>query len=176
MARQITYGTIATDASIVTLPMAKANSRIDFDEENDLLQLFVDAANAEIENYIGAPVLQRDAVKISWDHWRLCHDLPFEIRELVSVEWFPYNGTGTALEDGTDFELFGEELNILMAKPEDFHRLVVTCKAGYLTAEIPKDIKRAALLIFSHADTYRENMPLKLNTSAQALLRPYRRY
>ena len=60
MARQITYGTIATDASIVTLPMAKANSRIDFDEENDLLQLFVDAANAEIENYIGAPVLQRE--------------------------------------------------------------------------------------------------------------------
>ena len=176
MARQITYGPITANATIIDLAMAKMNSKITFDEENDLLEIFVDAANAEIENYIGAPVLQRDETLITWDHWCTRHALPFPVRELLSLEWKDATGTTAELSEGSDYELFDDYLILDIDKPSDFKYLVLTCKTGYIPEAMPADIKRAALLIFAHADTYRENMPLKLNSSARALLRPYRRY
>ena len=54
--------------------------------------------------------------------------------------------------------------------------ITITVKAGYTAATMPPDIKRAALLMFSHADTYREDMPLKVNRSALSILRPYKKY
>ena len=176
MARHITYGAKKEGAEIVCLILAKLNSKITFTEEDALLQLFLDAATDEIENYVGRPVLERPACIISETRWCSRITIPFEVNELISVEWLDDAEAATELTEGEDFEYFGNELEFDIDEPADFARLRITVNAGYPAAEMPNDIKRAALLIFSHADTYRENMPVKLNTSAQALLRPYRRY
>lgn len=174
MAQYINFGTKVTGAKIVDLITAKANSRIEFEDEDTLLQIFVDAAEAEIEKFIGGPVLERNSVEIEQNVFGAV-TIPFEVREVTKVEWLDAAGTATEI-DPLDYDHFANEVNIGIDKPSDFNRLKITCKAGYPAAEMPADIKRAALLIFSHADTYRENMLLKLNTSAQALLRPYKNY
>lgn len=173
MAQYITYKKPVEGSEIVTLEMAKDNSRIEFDDENTLLQLFVDAATAEIENYIGAPVLERE-VEIIESTWTRSVVIPFD-SEIVSVEWLDKADNATAIP-AADYDHFANELTIGIDKPSDFHRLKVVVKAGYANDAIPADIQRAALMIFSYHESYRENMPVKLNTSAQALLRPYKMY
>lgn len=175
MAQYINYGTKVTPAQeIVSLTIAKANSRIEFTDEDALLQLFVDAATAEIENFIGGPVLERSGVEMEQNAFGAVQ-IPFRINDVTKVEWLDAAGTVTLIPEA-DWDFFAGEVNIGIDRPDDFNRLKVTCTAGYSDDQMPADIKRAALLIFSHADTYRENMPLKLNTSAQALLRSYKNY
>ena len=175
MASYINYGTkVTADQEIVTLPQAKMNSRIDFADEDELLQIFVSAATAEIENFIGGPVVARKDITIERTGFGPV-TIPFEISGVTKVEWLDGVGTPTAIA-AEDFDYFSGEVNIGIEKPDGFSRLRVTCTAGYSAEDMPADIKRAALLIFSAADHYRANMPIKLNTSAQALLRPYKNY
>lgn len=175
MIQYIHYGAKTTPLQeIVSLTIAKANSRIEFADEDTLLQLFVDAATAQIENFIGGPVLERSGVVIEQKYFGVVQ-IPFRINDVTKVEWLDDAGTATAIPEA-EWDYFAGEVNIGIDRPDDFNRLKVTCTAGYSDDQMPADIKRAALLIFSHADTYRENMPLKLNTSAQALLRPYKNY
>ena len=87
MTQYIDFGTKVTTAQrIVDLDIAKKNSRIEFDDENDLLQLFVEAAEAEIENFIGGPVLERKDVTIEQKSFGPVQ-IPFRINGVTKVEW-----------------------------------------------------------------------------------------
>ncbi|HET8885231.1 MAG TPA: head-tail connector protein [Salinimicrobium sp.] len=164
------------DATIVTLEQAKMNSKIEFDDEDALLEIFVDAATNEIENYIGGPVLPREASSFVLSKW--CRSLKAgpRVEAIESVTYVDDEGEEQELA-ADDYYLIKNTNTIVITadEPVDFEEdLTINCTLGYTT--IPADIKRAALLIFSNADTYRENMPIKLNTAAQALLRPYKIY
>ena len=65
----LTYGAPEATESIVTLAQAKANSKIDFDDEDALLQLFIDSATTEIENYLEYPVLKRQGSTVEVEGW-----------------------------------------------------------------------------------------------------------
>lgn len=178
MSYQVILGDKASGAIIVDLSMAKANSRIEFNDEDTLLQLFVDAAAAEIENYIGGPVLIRENSKIIFDAWVTSFSPKMPISAIIKVSYINDQGT-TIVIPAQDYTL-SKGSNTLMLdidEPTDFKApLTIEANLGYATAEMPADIKRAALLIFANAETYRENAPVKLETSAKALLRPYRYY
>lgn len=177
MAYQVNIGEIAAGAQIVPLALAKQNSRIEFDDEDALLEIFVAAAGAEIENYIGAPILLREAT-YEVDHWFKSLKAAERLSSIVKVSYLDENDLEVPLATA-DYTLNKTSNTIIIHKEEVTgfrHPLVVEAKIGYEDLEMPADIKRAALLIFSNSDTYRENMPVKLETSAKSLLRPYRKY
>lgn len=166
----VNYGAKQAGAEIIDLQTAKLNSNIDFDSQDALFQLFLDAIETEIENFIGAPVLQRSNVIIQTDTWgSLTFSIP--VNEITSVSWLDDAENETVF---TDYDFFGNELTINADEPQGFNRIKVVCNAGY--SEIPADIKNAALLMFSERETYRENRPVKLNSAAQNMLRAYKIY
>ena len=164
---------VATD-KIVTLDMAKQNSKIDFDDEDPLLNLFLDAATSEIENYLDYPVLKRTGAKVLVEGWFYEFKLRFPVIEITSLE---YEDSSGALKPILE-ESWNEESDMLyldMEKPTDFgNRVFITANLGYEAADMPEDIKRACLLLFAHNDTYRENMPIKNNQASHNVLRPYK--
>lgn len=174
MSRTVAYGPISEDSTVVSLDLAKKNSRIDWNEEDDLLEVFLQAVALEIENYIGQPVLRRKQAVIQDTRWR-SQEIPFQVNELMSVQWVDNLGNKTTV-DKDQYDFFGNELTLTGSQPQDFSRLEITVDTGYSSMEMPADLKRAALLLFSEADTYRENRPIRLNSSAKAVLRPRRRY
>ena len=167
----VNFGTKAA-ASIIDLPTAKQNSNIDFNDQDALFTVFLNAIETEIENHIGAPVIERSSAVIQADVWG---DLTFSIpvNEITEVSYISTDDIETLI---TDYDFFANELTLGGVKPSDFKRLKITCTAGYPEADIPSDIKNAALLMFSERETYRENRPLKLNYAAQSLLRAYKIY
>ena len=175
MAIAIDFGTVVTGAKIITLPLAKMNSNIDFTDEDELLQLFVDAATAEIENYLGVPVLERENVTVTVTSWKTAIPLPIPFTSVTVVNTIDEAGVVTPL-NSDQWDLFQNEVSLDLEMPSNFKRLEIIGTAGYANEDVPADIKKAALLIFSNTETYRENMPIKLNTSAQSILRPYKKY
>lgn len=174
MAYRVNFGNKQVGAEIVDLPTAKLNSKIDFTDEDTLLQIFVDAAAAEIESYLGQPILERPLVEFSLDNWNSGFRFPFPVTSISEVKYHDADYVEQII-DPANYLLWDNCLLIKTDKPGDFESpLIITCQAGYKNDAVPSDIKRAALLIFSSADTYRENMPVKLETSAKAILRPYR--
>jgi len=173
----LTYGAAEATEKIVTLAQAKANSKIDFDDEDSLLQLFLDAATTEIENYVEYPVLKRMGSTVEIEGWfnRFKINFPIIGDGITALKYEDENGT---LKD-IQTENWNYESKILyldMEIPSDFgYRIFITANLGYSLADIPADIKRACLLLFAHNDTYRENMPIKFNQAAHNVLRPYRK-
>lgn len=175
MAIEIDFGKVKSGAEVVSLELAKMNSNIDFDDEDSLLALFVESAGLEIENYLGVPVLERQNVKISISSWNTSIALPVHLTTFTSVSTVDQNGVLAPL-DIDQWDVFQNEISLDLQMPSNFKRLEIVGTAGYTNADIPADIKKAALLIFSNTETYRENMPIKLNTSVKSILRPYKKY
>ena len=173
----LTYGAAEATEKIVTLAQAKANSKIDFDDEDSLLQLFLDAATTEIENYVEYPVLKRMGSTVEIEGWfnRFKINFPIIGDGITALKYEDENGT---LKD-IQTENWNYESKILyldMDIPSDFgYRIFITADLGYSLEDIPADIKRACLLLFAHNDTYRENMPIKFNQASHNVLRPYRK-
>lgn len=176
MAYKVNFGATVATAKIVELATAKLNSKIEFDEEDSLLEIFVASAASEIENYLGLPILERSNVEFSLDCWHASFNFPFPVNAINEVKYRDSNYAEKIIA-AEDYLILDNCLVIKSEKPADFIQpLIIKCKAGYTAEGMPADFKRAALLIFSQADTYRENMPIKMETAAKAILRPYRIY
>lgn len=168
------YGTRATADVIVTLELAKANSKIDYTDEDALLQLFLDSATDEIENYLDYPVIKRTDSVLKLKCWISKFRFPFPVIGVTSLKYDTgFGTTQTIATENWSFE--HNELVLDMDEPEDLKGdLIVTLDVGYEMADIPSDIKAAALLMFTQADTYREDMQVKVNKASQHKLRPHK--
>lgn len=170
---QLTYGT-KEEASIVSLAIAKMNSKIECSDEDDLYQLYLDAATDEIENYLDFPVIKRVDSTLKINEWIEKFKFPFPVANVSALAY--ETGFGTTQDIASENWIFENGVLILdLDEPEDLSgSLVVTLDVGYETTAIPSDIKAAALLMFSHADTYREDRQMKLSTASHHKLRPYK--
>lgn len=178
--------------TIITLEQAKANSKIDYDFEDDLLQMYVDAISDEFENYTGSIILERD-IKILYPAWQKRIYLPIApIVKIVEINYLDENGDEQTLDE-EDYKLhqFGDgakpKLVFLINEfPElyeddendeyDEFKVIIKVKAGFPIDGIPADIKKAALLSFSNVETFREDMPIKYNRTIYQLLGRYKKY
>lgn len=171
----VDYGTKKTDAIIIDRDTAKNNSNVFHDEDNDLYDVFLSAIEDEIEAYLGYPVLEREALKISTE-WFSSFNLPVKINEITSISYLDDAGQSQTIA-ATDYELFGGLLTMNIEKPADFKKyLTITCTAGYTNANMPGWVKDAALLMFSARDTFREDRKNINDTVAKSVLRPHRLY
>lgn len=168
------YGT-KEQAEIVSLDVAKKNSKIDYTDEDDLLQIFLDASTDEIENYLDSPVIKRTGSTVKLKSWIESFKFPFPVIDVTNLEYETgFNTTQTI--DSTNWNFEHGELVLDMDKPEDLKGdLIVILDVGYEEAYIPNDIKAAALLMFTQAETYREDMQIKVNKVSQHKLRPYKK-
>lgn len=168
-------------APVVTLALAKKSANIHYDDQDDLLTLFLQAAIEDAENYTGTIVQERDAT-IRLAAFQEYVDLP--VRPLTSVSSVVYkdaNGQDQALVANDDFEVVqeGYALHFTAAEFPELqdvaHPITVTGKVGFTAATVPNTIKRAILLKFGYMEMYREDAPKEgTNRSFNAALRPFK--
>lgn len=186
MDHQITYRDRDNASEIIDLELAKKNAKIDYEDEDDLLQLFIDAVSDEIERFTGRTFIKREVI-IGLSAFPKKYTLPVSANAAIeSIEYVDFLGNTETL-DPDYYKLFsydnGYRQRILFTIPvmpainvdEDFP-IQIKLSVGFTAEDMPADIKRAALLMFNNAEAFRENMPVHLNRSAQAILRPHKRY
>lgn len=186
MEYNITYGDIADGLEVVSLEMAKKNSKIETSDENDVLQLFLDAAIEDAENYTGIVISKRE-VTLSFSEWAKKYVLPISpISSIVSVSYTPPTGADVDLttDDYTFFNSSGlPKLQINLdsfpsVKNSEPLPIKIVLNAGFEEAEIPKAIKSAILLRFSHKELYREDTPVptSMDRTFYSALRPFKQW
>lgn len=177
----LSHGTKGTTPP-VSLELAKANSNIEHEENNALLGLLLSASVSEAENYTGMDLMGTTGIKLGVNGWYEEIMLPhYPVSAITSISYKAANGDDTTLPT-ENYELVHEDLNsTIVFNLETFPctkaglalPITITYSTGYTTC--PADIQKGILLIFSHNELYREDMPLKFNRSSRTVLRPYRR-
>lgn len=172
-----------TDTDVVSLADAKANSKIEHDAEDVLLQGMLDGAVQDAENYTSKYIVERDAV-VQVKNWAEFLDLPVQpMTTLTSIVYKNEAGNDITLPT-EDYEILPVEGSIRFKmhpfpelQADNRFPITITGKVGYTEATLPKFIQRAILLEFSRKELYREDSPLKGNNrSFHAALRPWRRW
>ncbi len=168
----------------VSLDIAKANSNIEHDDSDDLLGLLLEAAIAEAENYTGRSLRSATGVKVGVEEFVREMQLPhYPVASIASVSYKSATGDDVVMPPSNYELVTDEESSTLYFVDEDFPEtkqglslpITITYSVGYSDSDFPADIKKGILLIFSHNELYREDMPLKFNRSSRVALRPYRR-
>lgn len=185
--------------SIVSRTEAKKHCRVDFDDDNEVIDAFIAAAVAHLDGWTG--ILGRCLVEQTWrqdfDEIWDCARLP--LFPVISITSITYRDTSNVQQmiDAGNYSLQIDELGGFVrylstySPPSTFREkpaVSVTYKAGYangdgpvLGTDFPKSIKQAILLLVGHWYNNREAaIPglagiAKLPFAVEALLAPYRR-
>lgn len=162
----------------ITLAEAKAQLRVDHDDEDLLIQHSIDAATAWLDGPAG--ILGRCLVTQSWqmDLDALTGPilLPFPDSEIDSAVFTDAAGVDL------DYHIALQDQRLLLRPLAGFRRpAAITFTAGYgAPADVPAAIRQAMLLLIAHWYEHREAVSLGASPSAlpmavDALLAPYRR-
>ncbi len=187
MKHSISLGTVDATVIPVLLDLAKANSNIEHNDTDAYLQLVLDASVIEAESYLERAIHKRTAVIYLED---LDQEIVLPYGPIISISSVKYvDEAGTEItvvsdqygmvpyENGLSAKLYFKWDTEPIVNAKNPYPVTVTVVAGYASADtIPADIKKAILLIFSQHELFREDMPVKLDRSSRALLRPYRKY
>jgi len=163
-----TLRTIAPSVTPVTLAEAKAHLRVDFTDDDALIDSLIEAATSHLD---GQGSLGRAMITQSWAQWvsqspgwvRL--DVgPFQ--SLTSVEYYDADNT-LQTATVTDFEIRLDGDFVLIKPKQDFEwpgayirrdAIKITYVAGYGDAgsDVPRGIRQAILLMVGHWYEHRE--------------------
>ncbi len=177
---QFTPGTI----EVLTLAQAKKQLKIDddIDDENELIQSYIDAAVVNCENFIGGHIIP-GALALTYD--RFDSPVEFEAFPLKSVTTVNYytadvettldsNKYSLTKLSGKVFKLRFKE--VTPSTDERFDAVTITVACGFPSDVIPKPIIQAIKLQVSDMYEIREDRKEMLSTAAMSLLRPYKKY
>ena len=168
----------APTAAPITLAEAKAQARVDHDDEDLLIQHTIDAATAWLDGPAG--ILGRCLVTQSWQMGLDAVTgpilLPFPDSEIDSAVFTD------AVGGELDYQLSQQDQRLLFRPLAGFGRpATITFTAGYgAPADVPAAIRQAMLLLIAHWYEHREAVSLGADGTAlpmavDALLAPYRR-
>jgi uncharacterized phiE125 gp8 family phage protein len=186
-----TLSTAAT-ATPITYEEAVAHLRVDADDEEELIRLYIDSAVAYLDGYYG--VLGRALVTQTWvqkyDGWDAYLYLPvFPVASITSVVYLDTTGASTTVS-ASDYQLFADECGYYVAFDQAFSypsvsvetgpTVTVTYVAGQAVTSVPASLKHALLLLVAHAFENREPISIggissKMVFSIEHLIAPYRR-
>lgn len=170
---------------VVTLAKAKKHLRIEstFEDEDDLIQSYIDAAVSNSENYIGGHIARKDMV-IKMDS--ISKEFSFEAFPVIAISVINY----FAKSDNTDTVMptdnfYLSSVNTKVSKltikvlPEVSSRydaVTVSVKVGYEAGKVEQPILQAILLQIADMYERREDRTEVTLTAAMALLRPYKKF
>lgn len=176
--------------SPVSLPDVKLHLRVDHDDEDGLIQAYIDAAVAHLDGWTG--VLGRCLVSQTWrqdfDRFASCLRLPlWPIREIRSITWRNEQGQIATISGG-DYALKADALGGYVrfvdgyAYPSGLYQsdaVAVTFTAGTDPAVVPAALKAAIMLLVGHwyqnREAVAENSLVELPMAVNALIAPFRR-
>lgn len=166
---------VAPTATIVTLQQAKDYLRIDYNEDDSLIQQLIDASRIKLEQYASTAMTPRTLRVVAYVDEFI--ELPYApINTISKVEY--WNGTDWTEILVGNYQVLGETYKkIYMTSPfmSEF-RFTYTC--GYTTT--PESMKTALLKILADLYDYRESSveaskPSANVTTAYDLMKPYKR-
>lgn len=172
-----------TVADVVTLAMAKKQLKLeaDFTEEDELIQVYIDASIELSEKFIGGHIHEKT---ITFSLNKFDNPLSFEafpVKSIVEVKYFNEANEET-LMDAEKYKLTTSipkvyDLRFIGDLPNVYDRFdAVTVKVSVGMDVIPKPIKQACLLMISDMYERREDRVEVLSTASMSLLRPYKKY
>lgn len=177
------------DASCVTLAEAKKQLKIEasFEEDEDLIQSYIDASQVECENFTGRAIGRRKMVlELAAFENPLLFVCNYENDTIDKIEYYDKTTEVKVELASTEYKLRVssvvncKEIKFLNTLPETMQRddaVIVTINQGFAVADVPTPIKQAMKLLISDSYERREDRgEVGYNTAAQAKLRPYRKY
>ncbi len=160
-------------AEPVTLEQAKAWLKIDFDAEDELIEMLISAAREKAEHYCNArfvtttlkETFSRNSIMVT-----LAVGPNIVITEVAA-------GTNELVED-TDYEIHTDDKQTLVKMLKTYDDpLEITYTAGYGAATaVPKSIKQAILLTVADRYENRTDPARRFPTASTNLLNPNRRW
>jgi uncharacterized phiE125 gp8 family phage protein len=183
---------VAPTATPVTYEDVVNHLRVDADDEEELIRLYIDAATSYLDGYYG--VLGRALATQTWiqkyDGWDARMFLPvFPVASITSVVYLNTSG-GSSTVTSTDYALYTDdhgdyvEFDQAFSYPttsvESGPKITITYVAG---GTVPVAIKQAMLLLIGHWFQNRETISsntgggisTELAYTVKHLIAPYRR-
>ena len=170
----------------VDFDKVKKHLRLDCscEDEDDVIEAYLEAAVEASENYIGGHIAQKDMV-ITLDAFE--SPLVFEafpMQAITSVEYYPKDSDAketmlpalyqlTAVNNKVFNLRFREDLPELDSR---FDAVTITIKIGFVSGKVPKPIQQAILLKVADLYERRDDRAEIISTASQALLRPYKKF
>jgi uncharacterized phiE125 gp8 family phage protein len=159
----------------VTLAEAKNYLRVDFSEDDDLIESLITSARVRLEQYAGIAMTERTLQVVAYVDELI--ELPYApITNILSVEYFSAN-TWVEIEDGA-YEVIGTTVRKVFTinYPGMEYRFTYNC--GYDC--VPSTLKTATLKLVSDLYEYRESSveagrPSANLTTAYELMKPFKR-
>lgn len=183
----------APAVKLASVAEAKANSRVDHSDEDDLIGDLIDAAIAHMDGYAG--VLGRCMVNQTWQqkfaNWggRRCVRLPFPDVSSATITYYDENNVEQTVSSAL-YEIVDDEKSSLVVFKDGFTKpslysdlaapITIEFVAGYGAAatDVPVALKRACLLLASHWYDHRmavfETNLSEVPQAFEALIVPYR--
>jgi uncharacterized phiE125 gp8 family phage protein len=167
--------TVAPTAQVVTLTEAKNYLRVDYDEDNDLIEALIATAQNRLEQYAGVAMTPRTLKVVAYVDEFI--ELPYTPTNTISLVEYWNNESWVTMTVG-DYEVLGDTTKkiYMVANGEMEYRFTYTC--GYATT--PKTMKTALLKCLADLYEYRESSvesskPNANLTTAYELMKPYKR-
>ena len=167
--------TVAPSATIVTLQTAKDYLRVDYSEDDTLIQSLIDTARIRLEQYASVAMTARTLKVVAYVDEFI--ELPYApINSISLVEY--WDGEDWVAMTVGDYRVLGDTYKkVYFTSPimSDF-RFTYTC--GYATT--PESMKTALLKMVGDLYEYRESSvesskPSANLTTAYELMKPYKR-
>lgn len=165
---------LTTSPAIVTLDEVKADSKIDFNDEDAYITELISLCQGHIEQYCGVSCATRTVQAILCNHQGLI-EIPFgPIQTITSI----------VDENGNDLsgDLVTDGLTFFTIKSPRNTYINITYQAGYATENLPLDLKKALLMEIAFRYRYRipdqvdrANVNPGLCTEAIVYCNPHRR-
>lgn len=183
----------APSTNPVTLAEAKAHLSVDFSDDDDIINVFIEAATDYAQKWTGRAFVQQSLEYISSSFPADGDPIELPMPPLISVSGVFYSQDGVETEvDASEYLVdAGSDpaiISSLGAWPTlsgTVNKVIVRYAAGYLTddspsvGDVPGSIRVAILLLVGTLYANRETVvvgqvPIKMPWSAEQLLRQYR--
>ena len=162
---------------LVSLSLVKKNLRVedDFNEEDDLIELYVDGAYDQVEKFIERPIrLQTTVFTLNAGEY-LNVEKEGENDCISKVEYQPENESEYVEAPDSTYDVIEDRNSLsIVCKQNVSYRVSIT--SGYDEGTLPSAIKQAILLLVVESYDRRENAPAYVNTKAKSILNPYRKW
>jgi uncharacterized phiE125 gp8 family phage protein len=159
----------------ITLAEAKNYLRVDFSEDDDLIEALITSARVRLEQYAGIAMTPRTLQVVAYVDELI--ELPYApISYILTVEYFS-NNNWVEIEDGA-YEVIGTTVRKVFTRDYPGMEYRFTYNCGY--EEVPSTLKTATLKLVSDLYEYRESSveagrPSPNLTTAYELMKPFKR-
>ena len=173
-----------TSPEIISLDLAKAHLKVDFDTDDELIMEYIKAAIDEAERYTQTDLKEQD-YEVQFDEWVNYYQFKVgPVQAISAITYTPEVGAEQTIPEA-DYAVLPADKYAHVLEFIDFDELPtikektkikISLTCGYASGKVPAAIKSALLLLIANFYENREDKVHNLPSRVQSLLRPYRFY